>query len=158
MASAREMPSDTRSVIKATGTEASSMNTTAVSQRSRHVCAMLLLAGTFLAGVQDCTAQGSSVDARTLREFHQTLIANTRAAEIARNRAWSRTVRRVADNAAHELRQTRFNIESVARRNRISLTNSMSASGRSLINRISTASGSSFDRIYLDNTTIQMRW
>jgi hypothetical protein len=34
----------------------------------------------------------------------------------------------------------------------------MSSSGRSLVNRISTAPGSSFDRIYLDNTTIQMRW
>ena len=133
------------------------MNLPSISHGSRRVCAAMILLGAVLAGASDCAAQAGSFDARSLREFHQGLIANTRTAEIARNRAWSGSVRRVADNAARDLRRTRLNIESVARQNRISLTSGFSSQGRSLVNRISSTPASSFDRVYLDNTTQQMR-
>lgn len=128
-----------------------------IPTRRRYAWSALFLFGALLFGVQPAFGQVSSTDARVLRDFHQDVIANIRTAEIARTRARESFVRRVADNAARNLRQTRFNVEAAARQNRINLSTALSGQGRSLVNRVSNASGGSFDRVYLDNTAQQMR-
>lgn len=124
---------------------------------SRRLGVMLTLSMVLLTGARASNAQATSSDARLLREFHQDVLANIRTAEMARSRGQAPAVRRVGDHAARNLRQTRFNIESAARQNRINLSTGISGQGRNLVNRVSRTPSGSFDRVYLDSTVQQMR-